>query len=336
MIQSEEQIFIVYAITETPMIYIEAVKRSINTFKLTSSQVCSVIAKPFVLDIPPMAEAGKTLNLELIQELNRSLGAIVFIDQLKPNITYELGFFHGQGKPVLLILKKDINQLWRAFSDLAGTPVMVINKRFINDQLNQIETNVQQYLANLYKSIAKIPKIPISSLPAQKNNIISELLTEQHKDAQYNLFSSDYGNGISIHSWGGAQFNKEFRLSNNSSFQILIRKRDADANYSIYFLLHYINAQGSKTAIQLGITSTRDDIGFEANERNFPGEDINNNWCVISHSFQNLLNMGKILGANEIISVSRIRFRAGKYQKDEKARQPIYEIGFLGITGLKI
>ena len=83
---------------------------------------------PLVFNIPNAAAPGATLGTELTRELHNSIGAVVFVDDLRPNVAYELGFFHGQGRSVLLLTRSPLDSVWMSISDLAGAALADLSR----------------------------------------------------------------------------------------------------------------------------------------------------------------------------------------------------------------
>ncbi len=322
-----EQIFIVCpAVYDSRLLNImEEVCSSIRSFKSINYIVDSVNTQPFIFEIPAGASSGFTLNRDLIEQLEISIAAIVFVDELRPNIAYELGFFHGQGKPTLLISKNEVSKIWKEISDLAGCALLIINE-------NQIEVGIHKFLNFVYEQLSRIELISTSKLPLAKYNMLSKLVEKSRIVVKSRL--SDYGLCIKVDSWGGYIFDVDFRLLPQSKFYILLRKLDITANYSIYFRLRFIDCSHQRKTIAIGLTSSRVTTGFESNERNLPSEGISNDWCLLSGSFENLLKKGQILGNNVVEHLEIIRVRA-EYNENRSKLMPAYEIGYFEIVGVR-
>lgn len=326
MIQTEEQIFIVCSVKGTEESEINEAMKSIDSYKLSSSFVCSVITKPYVFRIPSGNTVGSTLNSELVKQLQKSIGAIIFVDDLRPNIAYELGFFHGQGKPVLLITNGNATSTWDSISDLAGC--FLLNKK---DKL--IEKGIHEYLDLVYETLSNIPILNVPELPLSENNVLKRLVENCDPDFHPIVYFKEFGETIKIDTWGGFLFNTNINLLPDAKFKIVLRKLDINSHYSIYFRIRFINSNNERRKISLGITSTRSNTGFEANERNLPAQPISKNWCLLTYSFKNLLTIGQVLGKNRIECLENVRFRAGDCSMGISPKHPAYEIGYFEIIG---
>lgn len=117
MYDIQEQVLIVYSLAGTQGTDLTEAKNAIANYSHAASNL-RMSARVF--EIPGGAGAGTTLGAELTRELRTSLGAVVFADDLRPNVVYELGFFHGRGARVLLLTRRPIDTFWLEISDLAG------------------------------------------------------------------------------------------------------------------------------------------------------------------------------------------------------------------------
>jgi hypothetical protein len=96
MKRNTERILVVHSVLGTEPAEIGVVEEAIRSFERTDS---SVRAVPVVFAIPAGAAPGSTLGTELNEELRSCIGALIFVDDLRPNVAYELGFFHGEARP---------------------------------------------------------------------------------------------------------------------------------------------------------------------------------------------------------------------------------------------
>lgn len=326
MIYTEEQIFIVLSYDDPNWEKnSQNVAISISKFKLPTSFVKSVAIKSYLFKIPFGSSSGTTLNSDLIRQLQNSIGAVVFVDFLKPNIAYELGFFHGQGKPVLFITEGGF-KMWESISDLAGVALLDLSK-------TNLEEGIHNYLDYLYFKLAHVPVFQLPEIPIKaKNNL--KYLVEAKGDKGFipEIYESDFGATMTIDTWGGLIIRPKCNILPDSKFKILLRSNNI-CEYSIYFLVHFIDASSVRRSIQLGVTSSRSITGFEANERNLPGQRISENWSLLTYSFKQLLSTGQILGENKPYFLERIRFRA-QYNAEDQKKVPSYEVGYLELIGL--
>ncbi len=324
MIQVEEQIFIVCSVKGIDESHISDAKKAIDSYKRSSSMVSSVITKPFIFRIPTGSIAGKTLNSDLVEQLQKSIGAIIFIDDLRPNIAYELGFFHGQGKIVLLITNNNVKKTWDYISDLAGCSLLNLHD-------NSIESGIHNYLNLVYDTLSN-KKLAAPELPLVSKNALNEYVKKAR--IPVNVYQSDFGDAITIDTWGGIVFDIGYNLFPEAKFKIALRKKDYLSSYSIYFRIRFVNSYNERRIISLGITSNNANTWFESNERCLASQPITEDWCLITNSFKNLLLDGQVLGNNKVEFLEIIRVRAGNYKPDPFEKNPAYEIGFIEIIGI--
>jgi hypothetical protein len=90
MSRNSEQILIIHSVNSTSQEDIDAVQNAIRTFSSTAKK--DVRVEPRVFEIPHGAAPGATLSTELSEQLIASTGAVVFVDDLRPNVAYEMGF----------------------------------------------------------------------------------------------------------------------------------------------------------------------------------------------------------------------------------------------------
>src|ERR1700741_52527 len=125
MDKNAERILIVYAVASTDPAELITVQEAISHFKRDDSTVRTI---PVVFGVPAGAAPGATLGTELSEELRSCVGAVIFVDDLRPNVAYELGFFHGQGRTVLLLSHGQVEAVWTAISDLAGAALISVDR----------------------------------------------------------------------------------------------------------------------------------------------------------------------------------------------------------------
>jgi hypothetical protein len=321
--QTKEQVFIVYSVKGTLKEHIHEACDAISSFRLKSSIVSSVLVTPFIFELPVTSGPGKTLNTELIKELQNSIGAIIFIDDLRPNISYELGFFHGQGKPVLLLTNQEISSTWASISDLAGVVLADISQR-------PIKLYIDKYLDQLYIKLAANPILHITEMPSKEKNGLKKIIQTARIEVQTK--KAEYGESIIIDTWGGIIFDVSYNLIQDAKFKIVLRSFEK-AVFSIYFLIKFINSKGETKSIQIGITSSRTNTGFESNERNLATQSISKKWSMLSYTFKSLLEAGQILEKIRVIQLERIRVRSN-YNENAMEKVAAYEIGYFEIIGI--
>lgn len=315
-----EKILIVYSVKGTPSEDIAEAESAVRQFDRMGS---TVKVEPIVFKIPEGVSAGTTLCSELYDNLLRSIGAIVFVDDLRFNIAYEIGFFHGQGKLVLLITKKNIEEFWLLMSDLAGTSLARVDKISIQDY-------VINYLNRLYDDLALSDFWDSTSFPRDDRNLINNLI--ENID-QKSIIDTEFGKGIKITEWDKKiDINISRNLCPNSKFNILIRENKHDSLYSIYFKIRYSDNTTKNKHIWIGLSSVKRAINLQGNERLVPSRNSTKDWSIIQGTFEDLFKKCLILGKIKIDSLSKIRLRAGS-NRDKNSSD--IEIGYLNIIGLE-
>jgi hypothetical protein len=318
--QIEEQILIVYSIRGTEESDLNEVEKAVVEFRRQDS---SIRVTPKRFKLPDGVNPGTTLASELYKALISSVGAIVFVDDLRANVAYELGFFHGQEKLVLLITRKQVEDIWLTISDLAGATLA-------NVANETIELQVKRYLNRLYDQLA-FPNLWDSIiLPTKEKNIIKDHADQI--DSKY-LIDSDFGTGLSISEWHpGVNFNVGRNLLLNATFTIVLRQKKVDSLYTIYFNLIYSDATAEKKDIWIGLTSVNRTANLQSNERLVPSKNASIEWIILSGSFLNLFKHTHVLGKIEILSLISMRIRAGSNIKTDDSE---IEIGYISILGLE-
>ncbi len=325
MVRTEEQILIVYSVEGTSKEDINAAKAAIYSYTRKESTIMSVITKPYIFGIPSGSVAGNSLGTELTKQLKNSIGAIVFVDDLRPNIAYELGFFHGQGKTVLLVTRKKVEEVWKAITDLSGCALLSIERESIVD-------GIHAYIDTVYGTLSTALVFPAPELPKPKQNMIGEIANRA--PIPVSIYNGEFGDMIRVDTWGGITFDVGYNLLSDAKFKIVIRGESQDSTYSIYFRVKFINALGDRRTIWLGLTSNQEKTRFEGNERNLPSQHLTKNWHFLTASFAELLKRGQILGVERIECLDLIRVRAGKKQRDSSVKNLSYEIGYFEIIGI--
>lgn len=323
MMHAEEQILIVHSVNGTPAEHVRNAEEAVKSYRRSASFI-PVVTRPLAFPIPSGSGPGATLGGELTVQLQKSVGAIVFVDDLRPNIAYELGFFHGRGRAVLLITSTPVETVWKSISDLAGCALLRIPK-------NPIDSGIHDYLDYLYASLAAVAPFRATSLPTSSRNMIAELATRAQIPVR--VHQSDFGDAFDVETWGGIIFDVWRNLLPEARFKIAIRTKTFQSTYSLYFRVRFPDADGQRRAVFLGLTSNRATIGFEGNERNLPAQPLTGGWQFLTGSFVELLRAGQVLGVQRVEALELIRVRAGEFQEDPLAKVPGYEIGFMEITG---
>src|SRR2546422_8424903 len=144
MDKNTERILVVHSVPNTEPTALRDVEEAIRTFERRDS---SVRTEPLVFGVPTGAAPGATLGTELTQELRACIGAIVFVDDLRPIVAYELGFFHGRGRTVLLLTYRPVDAAWTSISDLAGAALCSVES-------SSLEPAIHSYLNRLYDELS--------------------------------------------------------------------------------------------------------------------------------------------------------------------------------------
>ncbi len=325
MFATKESILIIYSVSGTSAQDIKSACSSVRSFSYKGSAVVSVCAEPVVFDIPSKASAGATLSSELTKHLNNSIGAIAFLDDMRSNIAYELGFFHGQGKSVLLISNGSIQTLWTTISDIAGSAILITKD-------TGLESGIHDYLNSLYDELSNSKIWPTFSLPSKDRNMLSSFAKVARVPVV--LDKSKFGDSIQVDTWGGIIFDVGFSLLSNSRFKFAVRAVDYSSTFSIYFRVRYRSSKGLRHTIALGLTSNQSRLGFEANERNIPAQSLTSEFRIVTGSFQDLLSHGHIFDAIDIEHLEILRVRAGDYNSIAHKKNPAIELGYFEIMGI--
>lgn len=325
MIRSEEQVLIVYSVKGTSATLIKEAEDAVTNYKLASSLVTSVIAKPFLFRVPSASSPGSSLGSELTRQLQYSIGAIVFLDDLRPNVSYELGFFHGQGKAVLLVTSKDIEEIWKSISDLAGCPLLCLKDSTLWD-------GIRAYLDTIYDAAARARPYQAPKLPCRSRNMLEEIAKGAR--ISIDLHENDFGKALRVKTWGGVIFDVDYHLLPDAKFRIALRSEALNSLYSIYFRVRYVDKLGEGRRFMVGLTSNRSKTAFESNERTIPAQCASREWRLLNGTFSDLFKLGHVLGVQCIDHLDRIRVRAGEYWRPIDEEVPAYEIGYFEIIGV--
>lgn len=317
--KTTEQILIIYSVNGTLK---EDINKTENTVKLFKREGSTVEVEPLVFQVPDGAAPGATLSSELYGNLIRSIGAIVFVDDMRPNVAYELGFFHGQGRLVLLVTKKNIEDIWLTISDLAGTSLAKIDKYSIEDYVNR-------YLNRLYDDLALSDLWESTLFPNKNRNLINEFAL---KIDQSRIVDSDFGKGINIKDWNRLDIDVGKNLLKSSKFVIVLRAKRIGSNYTVYFRIKYSDTSATKKDIWIGLSSVKRMANIQSNERLVPSKNATLDWTIIQGSFSELFRKNFILDKIEIESLNTIGFRAGS--KEDQNNSEV-EIGYINIIGLE-
>jgi hypothetical protein len=317
MDKNVEQILIIYSTSATDHSALQTVEGAINRFSRPGS---TVRASAVVFQVPAGASPGATLGSELTAQLRRSIGAVAFVDDLRPNVAYELGFFHGQGRPILLVTPGRVDSVWTAISDLAGAALVSLERE-------ELTAAVHAYLDRLYTELGLISPWPVPELPAGTNNLLNHL--PSLADEENLSGDGPFGNVLRVNTWDGTDLHVDLNLTADASFKVVLRAAEAGSDYSIYFRVFFADRHGIRRRAWFGLSSSRRSVGMEAGERNLPAERATQQWRLLTGSFRDLLLRGLVLGAGPVEHIDRMRIRAGT-----KDRKGAIDIGFIDIIGV--
>jgi hypothetical protein len=323
VVRTEEQIFVAYAVDSTPRQAIESVCEAIRSFTRPSYSP-SVVTRPVLFPIPTGSEPGASLGYELSRELQKSVGAIVFVDDLRPNVAYELGILHGHGRFVLLVTSKRPDEVWRSISDLAGSALLDTSR-------SDLATGVHDYLASLYKRLAVSEPFAAPRLPLPGLNMIDSLT--RRPEVPVTARDSTFGPAIIVDSWRGMTFELGWELLPDASFKVAARALSYASTYSIYFSLEFVDALGAKRGIWLGLTSNQGQVGIVSNERLMPSQGLSEDWRLLAGSFGELFRRGHVLGVRRIVRLQLVRIRAGNRTPDPHQKTAAWELGYFEVVG---
>lgn len=321
-----EQVIVVFSITGTRSDLVREACDAIARYVDRGALVASVSAKPLVFQVPAAAAPGRTLNSELTQQLQASIGAVVFVDDLRPNVAYELGFVHGSGRCVLLVTERPVAETWLSISDLAGSAILDLSRQSLQD-------GIKSYLDRVYADLAAVRPYAAPALPTEASNMLGRLVNRARINVQ--AYPGDFGPCITVDTWGGIVFDAGYNLMPGAGFKVVFRARELGAVYSVYFRLSCITTAGTRSSMFIGLTSNQSRLGLEAHERNLPSQALTAEWRMLSGSFQDVLKRGHVLGIERVEHLELIRVRAGAYQADPYAKAAAYDIGHLEVSGVE-
>jgi hypothetical protein len=309
---------IVHSVTGTSRADKDATVVAIEAYRRPGSTV-NVRARVF--EIPAGAAPGTALGTELTAELQSSIGAVVFVDDLRPNVAYELGFFHGRGRRVLLVTRQPVDSVWRSISDLAGAALVHLDSV-------ALPLAIDSYLNRLYEELSRVPDWRGIALPVPASNILA------HREQLTGTYDYDphgpFGPKIRIASWAPVEIDLHWNLLPGATFAVVFRGISPGAEFTLYFEVRFRDRAGDRNRVWLGLTSTRGRLLLQREERTFPTQRPTADWALVAGELSDLLNRGWILGAGPVDFIERVRFRAG--YPDESNAVPI-EVGYLRVTG---
>jgi len=319
MDKNAERILIVYAVANTDPVELNTVEDAIRRFKREDS---TVRTSPVIFGIPAGAAPGATLGTELSEELRSCVGAVVFVDDLRPNVAYELGFFHGQGRIVLLLSHRNVESVWIAISDLAGAALVSVDRV-------DLTAAIHAYLNRLYDELGSVSPWATAELPSKGRNLLNDVPELRTNPALQT--GGEWGSFLELDSWGPVDFNVGVNLLPGAGFKIVLRAVRHGADYSIYFRTRFSDRAGIRRRVWLGLTSRRRVSGLQSEERTLPANSPTLAWQMITGRFQDVLYQGQLRSSGPAFFLESIRIRAGTAQ--EEHAKPI-QIGFIEIVGI--
>ena len=320
MVDNHEKILVIFSTKKTEQNDLKTVKSAISSFQLPR---LSIRTNPIVFQIPPRARVGASLGSDLIKEFGECIGAVAFVDDLRPNVAYELGLFHGRGSPVLLMTRKGVDSVSNSFSDIGGAPIADIN-------VTDIKTAINGYLCSLYeRHLRNVKTVPIVPMPDKNHNF----LVEWAKEGKFTPFENGpWGPILRIPDWDSVDVSMSLNLFKDAIWYTVIRAGAIGTDYTIYFFICYRDHTSIKRKIWLGVTSTQCDASITGKERLLPSQTPTNNWSFICGCFSDQLSQVSILGDAYPIHIEKIRFKAGTKYSNQPS--PI-DIGFFEINGAR-
>lgn len=319
MDQNTEKVIIIFSAHKTDQADIRTAEEAVRGYRPTKPRVQ---VEPLTCRIPAAATPGETLGTELMTHLDESIGAIAFVDDLRPNVVYELGVFHGKGRAVLLVTREPIAGFSEAMSDLAGVPLADL-------RVDRLDESVTRYLTKLYTDdLRRVDPTPFYSLPSVDANMLSRI---NHPTIDQGMDAGPYGPMLRVTEYPETDLPVGVNLSPQARARVIMRGTDTSADYFVYFNVRYRDRLGRTRRVWLGVTSTRRDAWITQGERLFPGHTLTRQWRMLPLDFTDMLRRGSLLGASPPDYLETIRFRAGTSDRSHVA--PI-EIAFIGLSGI--
>jgi hypothetical protein len=320
--ENVEKILVVYSSRGTRGDDIAAVESLTANFELEHSRG-RVRPVAEVFRLPAAAAAGASLGSELKRTMDECVGAIVFVDDLRPNVTYELGYLHGRGRPVLLVTRKDIRKTWRGVTDLAGAALARV------DTVKDLGQAVQGYLERLYtEDLPRASAVPLLGLPRLEDNLLQDFQDVPNGEMK----SGELGPCLVVRQYEPpVDLPVARNLLSGARLKVLIRSQGEAGDYSVYARVRFQDHAGRRRRVWLGITSLRRDAWIRHDERQFPGRSPTASWRLLSLELTDLLDRGFLLGARGPDFLEVVRIRAGA--RDRAVVAPI-EVGFLALSGV--
>lgn len=339
---SVEQILIVYASVDengegTQENDIQVVSGIINSFGRSGGPPDAVRTRAFVYRISEAVAAGETVSSQILDAMRDSLGAVVFLDRIPANVAYEMGFFHGKGRPVLLLTRGQTRKaISDRFSDITGSPLYDLDKAAPAEV-------VQAYLKRLYAELSRVEPWNIEYLPISRDNLLNrEEIAKMH---HLRLIDGEYGRALSVPGWERADVQVHMNLLPESRFKLLVRSPSGSSDQTIYFYLRYTTTSGEQKSLFAALSSALSTTYARSNERTVPIPKATGQWQLISGRFHDLLERGMVLDANRVDHLEKICFRGGHVEgvftdgvldvKTAINHDEALEVGFIQVIGVR-
>lgn len=321
-----DEVLVIYSVAGTPQAELDGVRHAVEAYRKPRGEAnASVSVSPIVFGIPASAAPGKALSTDLMERLRAAAGAIVFVDDLRPNVAYELGVFHGMGRPVLLVTRNPVEGTWLGISDLAGAPLANLNRV-------DLAQAVEGYLDELYRGLASVRPWPVVPLPSPERNRLWGWFSDHRERIRPD---GPFGPVLVWDRWVECDAKKQLNLGAGARFHVALRAGSIATAYSLYFHASYaLVGRRAEHQIWLGLTSRRlNRAGIHGDERTIPAQAPTDEWRMLTGTFEELLRAGGITAPARIHRLDTIRVRAG-YPETPPGTAPL-EIGFLEISGLE-
>lgn len=315
-----EQVLIVYSVSATHPDDIAAVEKTVAQFRI-ERRIGAVRATARVFRIPDAAAPLAALGLELKETMDSCVGAIVFVDDLRPNVAYELGYFHGRGRPVLLLSRRDVDEVWRQISDLAGAALADLRRIDLGEAVSAYLTRVYQ------RDLALVTPVPLLSLPSETDNFLSP----DCRGENLAWAEGPWGPALRVTSYEPpTELEVGRNLLPGARVRVLLRAPAGTGDFGVYARVRFQNHDRNRRRIWLGVSSLRRDMWITRLERLFPGRTPTRAWQMLTLELSDLLKRGLLLGAEGPDFIQSLRFRAGA--RDRAVIEPI-EVGYVGLSG---
>ena len=326
----EDSILLIYSVAHTAQRHLAAAEEAVTSYRRPDIRKDRrtdpnrlVRTRPERFRIPASSGPASTLNSELVGKLVRCVGAIAFVDDMRPNIAYELGFFHGKGSPVLLLASTSPEPSWSSLSDLAGSAV----RQFTDETLPGL---IREYLDDLFLKLEKVEKWPSYTFPDPSQNLLAaRSLRFTCKDFKP-VKKGGFGGGFRLFTWDCPLNIRINRLLSDDAarFKLAVRSPD-DAHFSVYFELQYEDSDRVPRQVWLGLSSWLERGDYRNDERNIPTDPANKEWRFVTGTFKGLQRQAHLPDIAHA-TLKRVRLRAG--QPGSRKRCAV-EFGYLEING---